>query len=89
MCFGVGLIWVLADLVWVWQKELRLFFCLQFPFNRWFGFPSHVSVGRLCVCVCVCVCVHVFCCWFGFGVGWLGLGLAKGVAVNCGLAIPL
>ena len=72
MCFGVGLIWVLVDLVWVLQKELRLFFCLQFPFNRWFGFPSHVSVGRLCVCVCVCVSV---CMCFAVGLVSVLVGL--------------
>ena len=66
--FGVGLVWVLAGLVWVWQKELRFTFVLQFPFNKSFGFLSHVSVSRLCVCACVWVLVWF---WVLAGLVWV------------------
>jgi len=77
ICFGVGLVWVLAGLVWVWQRELRLTIFLKYPFNKWFGFPSHVSVGRLCVCVCVCVCLCacvLLLVWFRCWLAWFGFG---------------
>ena len=51
-----GLVLVLAALVWVWLCRMSCgsgWFC-NFPLASGFGFPSHASVGRLCVCVCMC-----------------------------------